>query len=161
MTRDTGIEHGPGDRAARNLRRVLALNAASSAGTGALMALFAGPLGRLFVPDGGTLLGLSPAAWILATGLGLLPFAAMVALAAARTVPPRGGVGAIIVLDGAWVAGSALLLVLAGTALTWPAWIAIIVVADAVALFAFLQARFLRRLDPGPARRGGALGVSA
>lgn len=160
MTRETGYDPGMTDRSARNLRRVLAINAASSAGTGLAMALFAGPLGTLFVPDGGTLLGLSPATWVLATGLGLLPFAALVAVAAAMPAPPRGLVGLIVGLDGAWVAGSLLLLGLAGAALSWPAWIAILAVADIVALFAFLQNRYLRRLDRRAAQAGGALGAS-
>ncbi len=142
-----------GDRAARNLRRVLFTNAATSGAAGLVLAILPQPLAALLVPDGGTLLGLSPAGWLQVVGLGLVAFAALVAVIAMPARPRGGLVTAIVSADIAWVAGSALLLLFAGAALSWPAWILVILVADMVAVFAWLQARFLRAgRMPGPMR---------
>ena len=147
-------------RAARNLRRVLFANAATSAAAGLVLAVLPHSLAGLLVPDGGTLLGLDPAGWLLATGLGLIVFAILVAIVAAPARPKDGFVTAIVAADLGWVVGSALLLALAGAALTWPAWILVILVADMVAVFAWLQSRFLRASGtrPVPAEPGGRPG---
>ena len=84
------------------LRRALLADAVISGGTGILMAASAG-----FV-DG--LLGL-PAVLLREAGILLLPFAALVGWLATRERPPLGAVKTVIVVNGAWVAASLLLLV--------------------------------------------------
>lgn len=75
------------------LRRVLLADAASCAGMGLGMLLFAAPLGAL--------LNL-PATIINAVGLVLLPCAAFIVYLASRRVPPRRGVWAVIALNAVW-----------------------------------------------------------
>lgn len=149
MTILTPSDSLPTGWAARNLRRVLFTNAATSGAAGLVLAVLPQSLAGLLAPDGGTLLGLDPAGWLLATGLGLIAFAILVAIVAAPARPKDGFVTAIVAADLGWVAGSALLLALAGAALTWPAWILVILVADMVAVFAWLQSRFLRASRTG------------
>jgi hypothetical protein len=86
------------------LRRVLALDAVSSAAMGALLLLALTPLTGL--------LGL-PRPLLLWAGLSLLPFAALVGWLATRELPPRAGVWAVIILNAFWAVDS-LLLLLAG-----------------------------------------------
>lgn len=83
------------------LRRVLLADAASCAGMGLGMLLFAGPLA--------TLLNL-PTAFVSEVGLLLLPCAAFIAYLASTHVPPRIGVWAVIALNAVWVVDSFALL---------------------------------------------------
>ncbi|HEX6901004.1 MAG TPA: hypothetical protein VF789_14870 [Thermoanaerobaculia bacterium] len=84
------------------LRRVLILDAVSSAAMGALLLLAMTPLTSLF--------GLSRPL-LLWTGLSLLPFAAFVGWLATRELPPRAAVWAVVVLNAFWAVDSLLLLV--------------------------------------------------
>lgn len=86
------------------LRRVLAFDAISCLGMGALMiagAAFAEPL-----------LGV-PAPLLQSSGAALLPFAAFVGWLASRETPPAAGVWAAIAINAIWVIDS--LLLAAGT----------------------------------------------
>lgn len=85
----------------RFLRRVLFTDAASCAGMGLGMLLFATPLAAL--------LNL-PATLLSEVGLVLLPCAAFIAYLASRRVPPRMGVWAVIALNAIWVVDSFALL---------------------------------------------------
>jgi hypothetical protein len=122
------------------LRRVLALDAAVTAGNGLIYLVAAGPVGRLLdvQPD-------------LLTGLGifLLAYGAAVGYLAARPVPPSGWVRVVIGANVAWVAASlcAMLFgwldpITAGTV-----WIPL--QAAVVAGFAALQAAGLNRRERG------------
>lgn len=80
------------------LRRALVVDAAVSGATGLLLVLAGGFLARILnVPE----------MLLRYAGAVLVPFAVCVALVARRDVIPRGGVLAIVVLNVAWVAGSA------------------------------------------------------
>ena len=86
------------------LRRVLAFDAISCVGMGALMiggASVAGPL--LGVPE----------ALLESAGAALLPFAAFVGWLASREAPPAAGVWAAVAINAIWVIDS--LLLAAGT----------------------------------------------
>jgi hypothetical protein len=78
-------------------RRVLALDALLSGVMGALMALAAAPLSSL--------LGLQ-ASLLTWAGLSLIPFAAWVGWLAARELPSRAGVWAVVVCNAFWVVAS-------------------------------------------------------
>jgi hypothetical protein len=118
------------------LRRALLADAVISGGTGILMAAAAG------LVDG--LLGL-PAVLLREAGLLLLPFAALVGWLATRAQPPLGAVKAVIAANGAWVAGSLLLLVSGFVAPTMLGYAFVIAQAVVVAVFAELQVMGLRR----------------
>lgn len=83
------------------LRRVLLADAASCAGMGLGMLLFATPLAAL--------LNL-PTTFISEVGVVLLPCAAFIVYLASRPVPPRMGVWAVIALNAVWVVESCALL---------------------------------------------------
>jgi hypothetical protein len=83
------------------LRRVLFADAASCAGMGLGMMLFAAPVSQLLD---------LPAQRIDEVGLLLLPCAAFVAYLATKSSPPRLGVWAVIVLNVIWVVESFALL---------------------------------------------------
>jgi hypothetical protein len=83
------------------LRRVLALDSASCAMLGLLLALGAGPLSGLFGLGDRLLFG---------AGLLLLPFAAFMAWLASRQAPPSPLVWLVIVGNVAWTAESFLLI---------------------------------------------------
>jgi hypothetical protein len=118
------------------LRRALLADAVISGGTGILMAASAG-----FV-DG--LLGL-PAVLLREAGILLLPFAALVGWLATRERPPLGAVKTVIVVNGAWVAASLLLLVSGWVAPTLLGYAFVIAQALVVAVFAELQFMGLRK----------------
>ena len=119
------------------LRRVLALDAISSAAMGALLLLALSPLTGL--------LGL-PRPLLLWAGLSLLPFAALVGWLATRELPPRAGVWAVIILNAFWAVDS-LVLLLAGWFEPTPLGTAFVVFqALAVALFTALEIAGLRRI---------------
>ena len=118
------------------LRRVLTLDAVTSAAMGALLLLAMSPLNGL--------LGL-PRPLLLWAGLSLLPFAAFVGWLATRELPPRAGVWAVVVINAFWAVDSLLLLV-AGWVEPTPLGTAFVVFQSlAVGLFAALQLAGLRR----------------
>ena len=121
------------------LRRVLAFDAISCVGMGALMiggASFFGPL-----------LGV-PAPLLESAGAALLPFAAFVGWLASRETPPGAGVWAAVAINSIWVIDS--LLLAAGT---WaqPTTLGIVVIvgqALVVATLVELEYVGLKRLRP-------------
>ena len=116
------------------LRRVLALDALTSAVMGAVLLL--APLSSL--------LGLQPSLLKWA-GLSLLPFAAFVGWLASREMPPRMGVWAVILINALWVIDSFALLATDWSGLTLLGRGFVIVQAVAVAVFAELEFFGLRR----------------
>jgi len=79
------------------LRRVLLLDAVSSAGMGLLLVVAAGPLGSLLnLPD----------ALLREAGVVLLPFAAFVGYLATRASLARAAVWSVIALNAVWAADS-------------------------------------------------------
>ena len=119
---------------ASSLHRVLAADAALCLVAGLALAGAAGL--------GAGILGL-PTGLLRGAGLVLLPVAFFVAWLARRPSPPRRAVVALVVLNGAWVMASLVLL--------WSGWIAptavgagfILAQAALVAAFALLEARAL------------------
>ena len=118
------------------LRRALLGNAVFSTLTGLTLLTVAEPLGTVF--------GVPPIA-LRVIGLGLLPFAVGLIRSATRERVERFEAWLAVVLDLAWVAGSALLVL----GEIWPlraagTW-AVVVVANVVLVFALLQALGLKR----------------
>ncbi|MDJ1160114.1 hypothetical protein QNA08_18030 [Chelatococcus sp. SYSU_G07232] len=124
------------------LRRVLFADAATSTIAGLVMLagadVLAGPPGL-------------PAALLRHAGLALLPFAAFVAVAAARRRLSRAAVWVIIACNGLWAAES--LLLIAGGWIVPNIWGQAFVVAQALVVALFAEAEFigLRRSAPAAA----------
>jgi hypothetical protein len=117
------------------LRRVLYVDAATCAATGALMTFDATPLS--------TPLGL-PAALLFWAGLSLFPIGAFILWVATRRDIPRPGAWLVIAGNAGWVAGSALVLALlspTGLGTTF-----VIAQAVVVALLAELEYVGLKRI---------------
>ncbi len=117
------------------LRRVLCVDAATGAATGALMAFDAAPLA--------TLLGL-PAALLFWAGMSLFPSAAFMLWVATRPRIPRAGAWLVVCGNALWVAGSALLLL--ATVPTGAGYAFVVAQAAVVALLAELEYAGLRRM---------------
>lgn len=130
------------------LRRSLLANATFSGVTGLLLIAFAGPIASV--------MGLTVAWPVLVVGVGLVPFAALVALNGVRPVPDAREAGITVALDAAWVAGSVLLLAWSPSWLTLAGASAVLTVAAIVAGFALAQAAGLRRLAAASARGAAA-----
>lgn len=118
------------------LRRVLGVDAATCAVTGALMMLGAAPLAGW--------LGL-PSVLLFWAGASLFPIAVFMLWVATRRVPALSAVWLVIAGNAAWVAGSALVLVLCEA--TRLGWVFVIAQAVAVALLAELEYMGLRRAE--------------
>lgn len=118
------------------LRRVLTLDAVTSAAMGALLLLAMSPLTGL--------LGL-PRPLLLWAGLSLLPFAAFVGWLATRELPPRAGVWAVVIINAFWAVDSLLLLVAGWFEPTPLGTVFVVFQALVVGLFAALQLAGLRR----------------
>lgn len=124
-------------RPARNLRRVLRFNAATSGAAGAA--------GLLSATSVSATLGLAGVGWIRLVSAGLVVFAVAVVLVAGR--PPgslRQFALAVSVADLAWVAGTAV--VLATVDLATTGQVLAVVMAVGVADFALLQLWFRNRM---------------
>ena len=120
----------------RLLRIALLADAAATAATGLLLVVFSAPFE--------TLLGL-PATLSRTIGLGLLPYAALVAYLGTRAQIGRASVWAVIVCNLFWVVDSALLL-MGNWIDPTPLGVAFVIAqAIAVAGFADLQFIGLRR----------------
>jgi len=116
----------------RFLSRVMWIDAASCAATGALQVGFTDALARLTGLPGGLLMG---------TGLFLLAYAAAAAAMAGRATPPRTLIGLVAVGNFGWAAACAALLasgVFAVTALGM-AW----VIAQAVTVVLLAEAQWM------------------
>ncbi len=112
------------------LRFALLADALASGAMGVLMAVGAGLLSPF--------LGL-PSPLLFWAGLLLIPFALLVAWTGTRAEPPAGAAGAIAVVNLAWVAGSAALLVLLPQAPTALGYAFIAAQALAVLVLALMQ----------------------
>ncbi len=121
------------------LRRVLFLDALSSAGMGAALVLGAGMVDAL--------LGL-PAEFLRIVGASLLPFAALVVFVATRPTISRAGVWAIIALNAIWVVDSLLVFVTGWLAPTALGVAFIVAQAAFVGVIAELEYFGLRRSAP-------------
>jgi hypothetical protein len=118
------------------LRRVLLIDAVSSAFMGAALLALSGLLAPLFD---------LPANLLLESGIVLVPFAAFVGYLASRPTPPRSGVWCVIVLNALWVLGSAALLLNDVTTPNAFGYAFIVAQAVVVGVFAELQAIGLRK----------------
>ena len=118
------------------LRRVLALDAAVTAGNGLIYLVAAGPVGRLLDVSSDLLMGL---------GIFLLAFGAAVGFLATRPAPSTGWVKVVVGANIAWVAASlcALLFGWLEPSTVGTVWISL--QAAVVAGFAALQAAGLNR----------------
>jgi hypothetical protein len=126
----------------RFLSRVMGVDAASCAATGALQLGFADQLARLT--------GL-PAGLLIGTGVFLLAYAAAAAAMALRTTPPRTLIGLVAIGNFGWAAACAALLasgVFAVTALGM-AW----VIAQAVTVVLLAEAQWMGLRATRPAAR--------
>jgi hypothetical protein len=122
---------------ARFLRRSLQLDGVASGLCGLLLVAAAGPVaGPMGLPGPGI---------ARVVGAGLLVFGAALLWNAARATVNRGEVLIALVLNAAWVAGSAV--VVADGPLTLVGNLAVATVAAAVVVFAILEAVGLRRLQ--------------
>jgi hypothetical protein len=132
----------------RLLRRTLWGNAVFSVSSGVVLVAFAGSFARLATEAPLTVLGLDLAVVFELLGSGVVAFGALCAWAASRATLPRGWAQAIFAADIAWVAGSALVLLLPAS---WSSVgiSGIVVVALIVADIAILEYLGLRRLTAG------------
>jgi len=116
-----------------NLKKVLLLNAITSAGTGLLLVLFSG-----FVSE---LLEANVSSIITSVGIFLVLYAVYVVYTALKILHHTP---VVIVLDVLWVVGSAIVLVVYGSEISMIGNLLIFGVAVWVGLMAFLQKKFSR-----------------
>ncbi|MBW0089133.1 hypothetical protein I4I73_07465 [Pseudonocardia sp. KRD-184] len=121
----------------RLLRRALRLDAAASGALGVVSLAAAPALVDLLGP---------PAPVLVGVGAFLVVFAAGLLVLAARPVVPRPAAWTVVLGNAAWVAGSVLATVVAGSSLTGLGVAVVLVQAAAVAVFADLQWLGLRRM---------------
>lgn len=133
----------------RLLRRTLWGNAAFSVLCGAMLVAFAAPVATSAAPAASSVAGFALALLFELLGVGVVAFGGLCAWVASRAELPRRLAGFICAADIAWVAASALVLVLP---VSWTtAGIAgIVVVALIVADFGILEYLGLRRLHTAP-----------
>jgi hypothetical protein len=129
------------DDPARLLRRVLAVNAVTSAACGAAFLVAGRPLAALF--------GCVPA-FLWAFGAGLLAFAGHLAHVARKPAITRGEALYFAMADAAYVAASAIVLLGWPDLLTGAGRLFFALVADAVAVFSVLEFVGYRRLPQTP-----------
>ncbi|HEY2872931.1 MAG TPA: hypothetical protein VGJ56_13500 [Reyranella sp.] len=134
----------------RLLRRTLWGNAVFSVISGIVLVAFAGPFAALATDEPLSVGSLELATVFELLGLGVVAFGAIAGWAASRETLPRGWAQAVFVADVAWVAGSALVLLLpAPWSASWSTIgiAGIVVVALIVADIAVLEYLGLRRLS--------------
>lgn len=124
---------------ATGLRRVLAFDAVSGAGTGALQLGLTGLLSQW--------LGLS-APLLQGSGLAIFVFVVLAGWLAMQSVPPRAALAALVVGNFAWVAGCLALAFGAAPAVTPLGIVYLMVQAVVVLVLAELQWMALRRTRP-------------
>lgn len=117
----------------QNLKRVLLLNAITSAATGLLLVMFSGSISALFELDAASI--------IASVGIFLLVYGVYVVYTALKVLDQTR---IVIVLDILWVVGSAIVLLAYGVQISLIGNILIIGVALWVGLMAFLQNKFAR-----------------
>ena len=118
------------------LRRVLALDAVSSAVMGAVLVLAVTPLSSLLS---------LPASLLTWSGVSLFPFAAFVGWLATRELPPRAGVWAVVACNALWAVDSLVLLASGWVEPTFLGTAFVVFQALFVAVLAELQFFGLRR----------------
>ena len=128
------------------LRRTLWGNAAFSVVSGAVLAIFAGPLAAAASSAKPSVMGLELALLFELLGVGVVAFGALCAWVASRPELPRTLAQAIFVADIAWVAGSVLVLALPAS-WTGAGIAGVVVLALIVADVAILEYVGLRRLN--------------
>jgi hypothetical protein len=126
------------------LRRTLWGNAVFSIASGAILAILAGPFAGAAAHAPVTVMGLDLAIVLELLGLGVIGFGALCAWVASRPTLPQAWARVIFAADLAWVAGSALVLLMPSWTTTGIA--GIVVVALIVADLAILEYLGLRRL---------------
>ncbi|EPH39680.1 hypothetical protein ABT390_33670 [Streptomyces aurantiacus] len=137
MTTNQATGSAVGERAAAGpLRLFLALDAAVTGANGLIYLLAAGPVGRLLDVD---------SAFLRGAGAFLSVYGVLVALLAARPLPPAGATKAVIEVNAVWAVASlaALLLGWLEPSTAGAVWIPL--QALVVAAFAALQLGGLRR----------------
>lgn len=122
---------------ARPLRLALRLDAAASGALGVLGVAAAPALADLLGP---------PVPVLLGVGAFLVVFAAGLLVLATRPVPPPSAVRTVVLGNAAWVVASVVATVAAWDALTALGVAVVLAQAAAVAVFADLQRRGLRRV---------------
>lgn len=138
-TLDTAT-HEPAARTSdggRLLRRALRLDAAASGALGVVSLAAAPALVDLLGP---------PAPVLVGVGAFLVVFAAGLLVLAARPVVPRPAAWTVVLGNAAWVGGSVLATLVAGSSLTGLGVAVVLAQAAAVAVFADLQWLGLRRM---------------
>jgi hypothetical protein len=118
------------------LRRVLQANSAFAALSGIILLVAAKPISAL--------MGVNAPPILIGIGLSLLLYAAGLFCNARRAAINQAEAMLAVILDGAWVVGSAIL-IFAGVLSTTGNWV-IAVVVDAVLLFGVLQFLGIRKL---------------
>jgi hypothetical protein len=131
----------------RLLRRTLWGNAVFSVISGIVLAAFAGPFAALATEAPLSVAGLELAIVFELLGVGVVAFGLIAGWAASRETMPRGWARAVFAADVAWVAGSALVLMLLPAAWSAIGIAGIVVVALIVADIAVLEYLGLRRLS--------------
>lgn len=116
-----------------NLRRVLLLNAVTSAFTGLLLVMFSGFISELFTVDASSV--------FTSVGIFLIAYGGYVVYTALKAI---GQTQIVIVLDILWVVGSAMVLLFYGSQISMMGNVLIAGVALWVGLMAFLQKKFSR-----------------
>lgn len=118
------------------LKKVLLLNAITSAFTGLLLVSFSGLTAELF--------GLNTSPINISVGVFLVVYAMYVIYTALKALSQTR---VVIVLDVAWVLCSAVVLMAYGSKITWLGNLLIVAVALWVGLMAFLQNKFSRHVN--------------
>jgi hypothetical protein len=134
------------------LPEILTLNAVASGFTGLLLVVSGEWLSTLMFAGSGTLFGLDLATILRLVGGGLILFAAAVAALGRRPGPAIAGLAVVFIADLGWVLGS--LALVFGLPSLWTVFgiAATLVVALAVAFFAWCEGVALSRMNRG----GGA-----
>lgn len=130
----------------RLLRRTLWGNAAFSVVSGALLAVLATPFASIAAHEPVAVAGLELAVVFRLLGAGVILFGALCAFIASRNPLPSGLARIVFAADIAWVAASAVVLLLPAS-WTTAGVVGIAVVALIVADLAILEYLGLRRLD--------------
>jgi hypothetical protein len=118
------------------LKKVLLLNAITSAFTGLLLVSFSGLTAELF--------GLNTSPINISVGVFLLVYAMFVIYTASKALAHTR---VVIILDVAWVVCSAVVLMAYGSKISWVGNLLIMAVALWVGLMAFLQNKFSRHAN--------------
>lgn len=129
----------------RNIRRLLRADAAFCFALGLAGLLAGARLADFLLPQQQTLFGFAMATAMLALGIALIAYAALLLALSLRADVPRGFVAFTAFADGLWVIGTLLLLLAFGPAFSLWGGIVLLVVAADTGLIGLLKWRALRR----------------